>query len=92
MRSSSLSIALACVALGVAHANAEPVGPALTPVVSIQGGAVVGLRDGDLSVFKGIAFAAPPVRELRWKPPQDVAPRAITDPMTIQRETTQAPD
>jgi para-nitrobenzyl esterase len=37
------------------------------PRVEVEGGAVVGTRSGELATYKGIPFAAPPVRELRWK-------------------------
>ncbi|GIT23644.1 MAG: hypothetical protein CM1200mP40_33260 [Gammaproteobacteria bacterium] len=30
-----------------------------------------------VTVFQGIAFAAPPVRDLRWKPPAPVIPFAV---------------
>jgi para-nitrobenzyl esterase len=46
--------------------------PLLT--VSTEGGQVKGIVEEDLSVFKGIPFAAPPVGELRWRPPQPVVP------------------
>jgi para-nitrobenzyl esterase len=39
-------------------------------------GKVQGAFDGDAGVhsFKGIAYAAPPVGDLRWKPPQPLSP------------------
>src|SRR3984885_6796225 len=39
-----------------------------------ESGAVSGVREGDLSVYKGIPFAAPPLGDLRWQPPAPVAP------------------
>jgi para-nitrobenzyl esterase len=41
-------------------------------VVKVDGGWIKGYVDNDLTVFKGVPFAAPPVGELRWKAPQPV--------------------
>jgi para-nitrobenzyl esterase len=43
-------------------------------VVRVDGGEIGGAVDRGVRVFKGIPFAAPPVGELRWKPPQPVRP------------------
>jgi para-nitrobenzyl esterase len=40
--------------------------------VSVESGWIQGTVEDDLTVFKGIPFAAPPVGELRWKAPQPV--------------------
>ena len=44
--------------------------------VRVDGGVISGRADatGDLHIFKGVPFAAPPVGELRWKEPQPVVP------------------
>ncbi|ARA94167.1 carboxylesterase [Rhodothermaceae bacterium RA] len=44
------------------------------PVVTVENGALQGLTDSTgIHAFKGIPFAAPPVGDLRWKPPQPAA-------------------
>ena len=39
-------------------------------VIQTENGLVSGYKSGDISIFKGIPFAAPPVGDLRWKAPQ----------------------
>jgi len=40
----------------------------------VTGGTVSGVSENDLSIFKGVPFAAPPVGERRWKSPGPVSP------------------
>ena len=68
-------------ALGACTASRPPAEPTLTgsppppPVVETTYGPVAGDREADgLRVFRGVPFAAPPVGELRWAPPQPPAP------------------
>lgn len=56
-------------AMGVATAT---VSQAPGPIVRIDSGQVQGVVADAVASFKGIPFAAPPVGELRWRPPQPV--------------------
>ena len=38
------------------------------PEVDVPGGRVVGSLEGDIAVFNGVPFAAPPTGDLRWRP------------------------
>jgi len=40
--------------------------------VKVEGGWVKGVQENDLTIFRGVPFAAPPVGQLRWKAPQPV--------------------
>jgi para-nitrobenzyl esterase len=70
--------------LAVGQADAPPsANPAAskqvspTPELRIDSGSLRGLVVGakkDVHVYKGIPYAAPPVAERRWKPPQPVKP------------------
>ena len=42
--------------------------------VRLESGQVRGSREGDLVIYRGIPYAAPPTDSLRWKPPRAPAP------------------
>ncbi len=44
------------------------------PVVRVDSGELQGVVDDGVASYKGIPFAAPPMGDLRWRPPQPVAP------------------
>ena len=55
--------------------ESAPTSSSLTAAVT--GGTIAGAvfdTDGEVRVYRGIPYAAPPVRDLRWRPPQPVEP------------------
>lgn len=62
-------VASAYLVWGCAYAKASA-----PPIVITDSGPVQGVQEGDLTVYKGLPFAAPPVGTLRWRTPQPITP------------------
>ena len=61
---------IACVtAFAVCHAQADVYDEA-RPLVEIKNGKLQGVETKGMLAFKNIPYAAPPVADLRWRPPQ----------------------
>ncbi len=58
---------LAAIGVGTVGSSQSP------PSVGIETGQLQGVVDEGVESFKGIPFAAPPVGDLRWRPPQAAA-------------------
>ena len=65
---------LACLLAALAAASVDGVARAQAPaVVKVDTGELQGVVDDGVASYKGVPFAAPPVGDLRWRPPQPAA-------------------
>ena len=75
MLRSNLRAALVVLALAGTPAAAAPMIPVAGDPVTIDAGKVAGTQvDSAVKAYLGIPFAAPPIRENRWRAPQPVKP------------------
>jgi para-nitrobenzyl esterase len=70
-RTTLLLLSLAAIAPGTPASSQTP--PQVHPLVRVDGGELQGIVDDGVASFKGIPFAAPPIADLRWRPPQPAA-------------------
>jgi len=79
---------LVVIALAAVGASAEERGP----VVATSDGRVRGISSEGVDRFLGIPYAAPPVGDLRWRPPQPHAPwRGVRDATAFANHCPQVP-
>src|SRR5271155_5801472 len=63
-------------------AAASAAAAASSPIVITEAGAISGVTQGEIAVYRGVPFAAAPVGILRWQPP--IAPAAWTGTRAAQ--------
>jgi len=81
---------LALVPIVLASGAQPALAQAVSTTVRTQAGALEGRIVDEILSFKGIAFAAPPVGPLRWRPPQPVAPwRGVRDASRLANDCMQ---
>jgi para-nitrobenzyl esterase len=74
LRNQPLSAALFALAILQVSLIAAPSTLAKTgPIVHLSSGTLRGSLQGNAAVFKGIPYAAPPIGDLRWRPPASAA-------------------
>jgi para-nitrobenzyl esterase len=60
----------------------ESPAPEVGELVAVEQGELLGVADGSVLRYRGIPYAAPPIGERRWQPPQEPASWSGTRPAT----------
>ena len=68
-----LALGLALLIAACTAAPPSTISIPITPIAEVRNGLLKPLRANGVLAFKGIPYAAPPVGDLRWKPPQPAA-------------------
>src|SRR5580692_5190076 len=67
---SAVGVAATVLVAGAGGAVASPASGGTSPIVRIDGGLVRGASATGVDSFLGLPYAAPPMGNLRWRPPQ----------------------
>jgi para-nitrobenzyl esterase len=87
----TFAVALTLLASGIAQSHTGGASVS-NNTIRIDGGLISGTASDGVRSYKGIPFAAPPVRDLRWKPPQPVvAWEGVRECNSFGPECPQAP-
>ncbi|MEV4250001.1 carboxylesterase family protein [Streptosporangium canum] len=90
--------ALACAAMLAANALPAHAGDSSAPVAVTESGKVRGTDQDGIRRFRGLPYAAPPIGELRWQPPQSASSwtgtrdATKTGPACLQPQAPDMPD
>lgn len=68
-----MSKVLMAIAIAAMAATSGAAAPVKAATVEVEQGVLQGTVEHDLTVFRGIPFAAPPVGDLRWRAPEPAA-------------------
>ena len=70
---STVGVAATILGAGTSGAVASPTSDGANPIVRTDDGLVRGTTAGGVNEFLGLPYAAPPIGNLRWRPPAPAA-------------------
>jgi para-nitrobenzyl esterase len=89
---STVGVAATILGAGTSGAVASPTSDGANPIVRTDDGLVRGTTAGGVNEFLGLPYAAPPIGNLRWRPPAPAASwRGVRDASQFGPSCPQAP-